>query len=95
MKDKLTGADEKADRAKSGDPIPEIEDFAESSGARSIVITVEGRDLNISEVMRIMGAIGGSRKNPRKGFASASPEKRREAALKGLAKRWGETLTQE
>jgi len=90
VEDEQTLRGEKKPTAGDADELPALlEDIARSTGARSVDFVSEGKQLDVSQVMKMMGAIGGSRKNPRKGFGSVSPEKRREAALKGLAKRWG------
>jgi hypothetical protein len=43
----------------------------------------------ISEFAAMLGRHGGSRRNPNKGFGSATPEARRAASIKGLEARWG------
>lgn len=76
----------------ASDLIADVEEMGRRVAAEGIQIVVNGQEIDVSQVMKIMGSIGGSRKNARKGFGSASPEKRREAALKGLAKRWGKSF---
>lgn len=47
--------------------------------------------LKKKNVNAINGAIGGKKKNPRKGFGSATPEQRAEWGRKGAKSRWGKS----